>query len=415
MTGRTPRTARLSAVLLVAALGAAGCGISSIGELPVPLRPGTGDGSYQVQVELAQVANLVPNAEVMVADVPVGSVVRTEVDDWKARLTVSLDRDVRLPANATARVAQKSLLGAEYLELAPPANAAPEGSLADGAVIPLANTGRYPETEELLGALSVVLNGSGLQQVRTITTELNKVFDGRQQDLRGLVGNLERFVGGLDAQRDDIVRALESLDRLSATLNADNQTIASALDTLPGALKVLNDDRAQLVRTLEDVQRLDRATGTLVDRSQEDLLANLRQVRPAVQRLADAGSDLTRGVELLATYPFPASTAFPGIFRGDYGNLFLVLDLTPETLRHNLVDGFQLPAPGSPGVLAVPPLGAPPALTAPLEPFGEALQQPLGALPLPGAAPAPAPAGDGTEDGRDGQGGLLGGLFGGGR
>ncbi|NWJ69297.1 MCE family protein [Pseudonocardia sp. ICBG1122] len=413
MTRRAARTARVVAALATVAVATSACGFSSLGELPLPLRAGTGPDAYQVTVEMEQVANLVPNAEVMVADVPVGSVVRTEVKDWKAVLTVSLDKAAVLPANAVARVAQKSLLGAEYLELAPPDGAAPEGRLTDGAVIGLDRSGRYPETEELLGALSVVLNGSGLQQVRTITTELNRVFDGRQDDLRSLVGNLEQFVGGLDAQRDDIVRALDAVNRLGGTLNADNATLARGIDTIPGALKVLNSDRENLVRTLEQVQRLDSAVGTLSDRSKEDLLANLRQIRPAVARLADAGTDLTQGIELLLTFPFPASTAFPGMFKGDYGNLFLTLDLTPEVLRRNLLDGFQLPGPDGPGVLAVPPLGAPPALTAPLAPFQD-LTKPLdGVLPLPGAdRPADPPDGSGSGSGSDG---ILGGLLGGGR
>ncbi|WP_060577419.1 MCE family protein [Pseudonocardia sp. EC080610-09] len=401
-------------MLTVAALGTSACGFSSLGELPLPLRPGVGDGSYQVTVEMEQVANLVPNAEVMVADVPVGSVVKTDVSDWKAVLTVGLDQTAALPANAVARVAQKSLLGAEYLELAPPDGAAPEGRLADGDVIPLERTGRYPETEELLGALSVVLNGSGLQQVRTITTELNQVFDGRQNDLRDLVGNLDQFVGGLDAQRDDIVRAIESVNRLGATLNSDRETLARGIDTIPSALKVLNEDRENLVRTLENLQRLDAAVGTLSDQSKEDLLANLRQVRPAIQRLADSNKDLTQGLELLLTFPFPASTAFPGMFKGDYGNLFLTLDLTPEVLRRNLLDGFQLPGRDGPGVLAVPPLGAPPQLSAPLEPFRD-LQKPLeDVLPLPGRE-APADGEQAPEPETGSEGGVLGGLLGGGR
>lgn len=377
MSSRVLRPVRIAGVVLAAALASTACGADGLGELPLPLRAGTGDGSYQVTVDLTEIANLVPNAEVLVNDVPVGSVTDMEVVDWHARLTVSLDGDVVLPANATARVAQKSLLGAEYLELAAPVTEPAQGTLADGDVIPLARTSRYPETEELLGALSVVLNGSGLQQVRTITTELNAVFDGRQTDVRALVGNLQTFVGGLDAQRDDIVRAIDALDRFSATVNRDNETLAAGLDTVPDALRVLNEDRDALIGTFERVGRLGDATGELVDDARDDLLANLRQIRPAVQKLADAGDDLTEGLELLLTFPFPASTAFPGIFRGDYGNLFLVLDLSPEVLRKNFAIGFDAPVESGLDVLAVPPLGRDQDLATPLAPFADELDVPL--------------------------------------
>jgi len=93
------------------------------------------------------VSNLVPNAEVKVNDVTVGSVVASEATDWHAHLTVALDGVTRLPANATARVGQKSLLGAEYLELSAPTDQPPIGQLRDGDAIPLSRTGKYPETE----------------------------------------------------------------------------------------------------------------------------------------------------------------------------------------------------------------------------------------------------------------------------
>ena len=50
--------------------------------------------------------------------------------------------------------------------------------LASGDTIPITRTGSAPEAEEVLGALSLLLNGGGLQQIKVITTELNKALDG---------------------------------------------------------------------------------------------------------------------------------------------------------------------------------------------------------------------------------------------
>ena len=59
--------------------------------------------------------------------------------------------------------------------------------LASGDVIPITHTGSAPETEEVLGALSLLLNGGGLQQIKIITTELNKALDGNEAAIRDLL------------------------------------------------------------------------------------------------------------------------------------------------------------------------------------------------------------------------------------
>ena len=53
----------------------------------------------------------------------------------------------------------------------------------------------------MLGALAFLLNGGGVGQLKTITTEINKVFDGRQADVRRVLEELRTLVAGLDARR----------------------------------------------------------------------------------------------------------------------------------------------------------------------------------------------------------------------
>ena len=59
-----------------------------------------------------------------------------------AAVELSLDENVKLPENATATVAQTSLLGSQHVELAEPADQKGVGRLKDGSQIPLDRTGR---------------------------------------------------------------------------------------------------------------------------------------------------------------------------------------------------------------------------------------------------------------------------------
>ncbi len=58
---------------------------------------------YTVTAELQDVLGLVPHAAVRVNDVAVGRITGIELgeDDWSARVTMEINGDVRLPADAT--------------------------------------------------------------------------------------------------------------------------------------------------------------------------------------------------------------------------------------------------------------------------------------------------------------------------
>jgi phospholipid/cholesterol/gamma-HCH transport system substrate-binding protein len=329
--------------MMASALALGGCGSNPIAALELPGQAGKGPGSYDVVVEMADVTNLVPRAEVKLRDVTVGSVRDISVEDWRANVRIGLDAGVVVPRNAVARIAQKSLLGAEYLELVPPPQpGVADGELRDGDVIPVSRTGRYPETEEVLAALSVVLNGGGLSQVQTITQELNAAFSGHEQDVQNLIKNLTTFVGTLNNQRSDIVRTIDGLDKLSAGLNANRNTLGASLEAIPAGLRVVNDQRAELVRALTAVGDLGDVAHRVIASSGQDIAANLHALPPILDRLADSGHNISGSLLLLPTYPWP-DTAFPAMMKGDWGNLFLTLDVGPQTIARNYGGGIAIP------------------------------------------------------------------------
>lgn len=358
----------LRSVALLLALTAAttGCSYDGITSVPLPFREGTGEDSYQITVRMGRAAGLTQNGEVKLDDVTVGTIESMSIDGWTAELVVGLNADVRLPQGTRARMGQKSLLGAKYLELITPDRADPQSYLADGDEIGLDLTGAYPETEEVLSALAVVLNGSGLQQVRTITEELNDVFSGREPQVKRFLHRFTAFVGALDRQRETIISVLDRLSDTTRTLRR-NDVLEQALETLPDALATLDADRGSLVRTLRAVSRLGRTAETVIDESGHDFTTVLADLQPTLTKLADTGTDLVDSLSVLVSFPFPSNTSFPSMFRGDYGNLFLTLDVSPKLLLESLRLGFA-EGPGS-SMLNAPPLGSGDKPSSPLDPF----------------------------------------------
>jgi phospholipid/cholesterol/gamma-HCH transport system substrate-binding protein len=348
------------ATTLVSSILVAGCRFDGPNSIPLP-NNAIGDESYTVRVELRDVQNLVGNSIVKADNVTVGIIRRIEVDGYTAVATVDIDESVELSKNVTAQLAQTSVLGSQYLELTTPPTASATGRLADGDTIALGASYEYPATEEVLAALSLLLNGSGLQQVRTIMSELNQAVGGREESVNSAVGRIETFVGGLDAQRDNIVRAIDSLDGLAQSLADQNATLAAGIEQIQPALAVLEEQRGQLVTMLDSVGRFGAQAADVLRSSRADLAANLQSLQPVLTELANSGKDLPESLLLAASVPFPV-TAMDGL-RGDYLNLFLTVDLSAEAIQNKMLGSIPLRdlLPGDPGRLVNP-------MTAPTEP-----------------------------------------------
>jgi phospholipid/cholesterol/gamma-HCH transport system substrate-binding protein len=331
----------VAALTAVTVLGAVpGCGWRGLNSLPMPGTAGGGPGSFEIQAQLPDVSTVQENSRVRVGDVNVGTVTKIERQGWHALVTMRLAGDVDLPDNATAKVGQTSLLGSTHVELAPPKNAAPDGKLHQGSLIPLASGSAYPNTEQTLSALSLLLNGGGIGQIQDITTALSTAFSGRENDLRDMIGQLDTFIGHLNSQTDDIVAATDGLNRLAGQVADQKPVVDKALRTIPDALTVLKDERDNLAEALDKFGKFGALANQAVTQSKDALLAELKAIGPVLEQLANAGPNMTRALSLLSTYPFSKETV-SNFFRGDYANLTAVIDLTLSRIDSSFFTGTR--------------------------------------------------------------------------
>jgi phospholipid/cholesterol/gamma-HCH transport system substrate-binding protein len=330
---------------VVAATSLSGCSFGGIYSLPLPGAVANGGNTYTVKVQFRDALDLVPYSSVKVNDAVVGHV---HAIHWRlneggpyAEVDCKLKKSVHLPKNAIATIAETSLLGEKFVALAAPRTGALSDELKTGDTVSLAVTDRAATVEEVLSALSLILNGGGLAQVKVIAAELNNAFSGRESTIRDALERLQTLVGGLNEQRTDIIRALESVNKLAATLRRQETAITGALETMPPALGVLNGQRTQLTKMLEAVDHLGDVAGGVIRASRDDLLANLKALEPTLRKLAEAGSHIPPALDIFLNYPFAHGS--DNVFHGDYGNVFLTIDLYPPQLLQNfgIVPGSQ--------------------------------------------------------------------------
>jgi phospholipid/cholesterol/gamma-HCH transport system substrate-binding protein len=316
-----------SGVLLLA-----GCSFGGLNSMDMPGTAGHGSGSYAITVELPDVTTLPQNSPVMIDDVTVGSVSGIEAlqrpdGTFAAAVKLSLEKDVNLPENSTATVAQTSLLGSQHVELKAPVDQPARGRLRANSVIPESQTSRYPSTEEVLSSLGVVVNKGNLGALQDITDEVYAAVAGRAGSFVELIPRLAELTGSLQQQTADIIAAADGLNRFAATLARSKDSLGRALDSLPAALKVLNDNRSNLVDAFTALRTFAGVASHVLAGIKTDFAADIKDLYPVIKAFNDNVDDFISDLELLPTFPFQYKYLRNAV-RGDYLNVFVTFDLT---------------------------------------------------------------------------------------
>ena len=239
-------------------------------------------------------------------------------DDWTALVTLTVNGDVDLPANAVAKIQQSSLLGEKFVELAAPGNEEAEGRPARAT---RASRWSGPTATSRSRSCSArsrwCSTAAASPSCRRSTGSSARRWRAASPRSAARSTELDTFIGGLDEQKSEINRALDSANALAATLAARTATIETALDTIGPGLDVINQQRDLLVSMLESLARLGDVGTRIINQSAADTVADLQLLQPILTQLAAAGPDLAGSLDLLLTYPFPASSV---IGAGDGGS-----------------------------------------------------------------------------------------------
>lgn len=333
----TRRMGRRALLLFVTVMVLTSCGWRGIANLPLPVGPGTGKGATTVYVQVADTLALNTNSRVRVADVFVGTVREIKLQDWVPTLTLTVEPGIELPANATAKIGQSSILGTQHVELAAPADPSPQ-RLKDGATIPLKNSSSFPTIERTLASLATVLRGGGIPNLEIIQTEVNNLLTGNADQIRDFLNNLDVFTAGLNKQREDIARAIESSNEFFAYVASRNNTIDQLLVDLPPLVDYLAGAKDRVTDAVLALGRFNKVTGDSLSAARADIDTNLATLQRPLKQLGRGAPYFLEAMKLIITNPYPLD-GIPKAIRGDYINLSLQADLTLSSLDNALLTG----------------------------------------------------------------------------
>ncbi len=263
---------------------------------------------FKPQIILANFSSatsLYPGDDVRIAGVKVGTIRSISPQPDNAVITLDIDHDVRVPADARAVIVAQNLVAARYVQLAPLYRSG-EPRLTDGAVIPRERTAvpvEWDEVKTQLSRLATELgpdatlstssmgrfidstadamdgNGVKLRQTFAQLSQLARILSDGSADVVATIDNLQTFVTALRDSSDDIVLFEDRLATFSTVL-ADSR---SDLDAAVSELAIAVGEVQRFVagtrdKTAEQVQRLANATQVLVDHRTD--LENILHVAP---------------------------------------------------------------------------------------------------------------------------------------
>src|SRR5262249_42488480 len=149
-------------VLALAALGVMVFGYMRLPEL-------MGIGQYRVTVELPETGGLYPRGNVTYRGAQVGLVDSVQLTETGVKAVLSLDSNIKIPADVDAEVHSVSSVGEQFVQLIPRSADGP--TLSDGDVIPVDRTSVPTDINTVLDATNRGLEVIPRDNLKTVVDE----------------------------------------------------------------------------------------------------------------------------------------------------------------------------------------------------------------------------------------------------
>ncbi|AHH99669.1 MCE family protein [Kutzneria viridogrisea] len=294
------RLAALAAVLLVAVSGSLWWIFS-------------GPGATALTAFFDEAVGVFPGSDVRVLGVKVGTVDTVRPVGKQVQVTMTLDPDIAVPAEARAVVLAPSLVADRYVQLAPAYTSGPK--LPSGSTITMDRTATPVELDQLYSSLnqlatalgpngansggalsglidtgSALLKGNGQQLNDTIKQlgDATRTLSGSKDDLFGTVDNIQKFTTMLAQNDNQVHEVTQKLSSVAGFLAQDKDDLGAALNSLADALakvrQFIQDNRSRITSNVNKLADISKVLA-----KQRDSLAEALDVAPlALQNVLNA-------------------------------------------------------------------------------------------------------------------------------
>lgn len=276
------------------------------------------------------------NAEVTYRGVTIGKVGSLHLIRKGVRVDLAIDNctDPKIPIKSRAVVADRSVVGEQYVDLIPlndKATLAGKGPYVSGSkdVIPMSRNTIPTSTTTLLVNLDQFINSVPLNDLQTTVSELNQAVNGRGPDLGRLLDASDQLLQAA-LQPNNVDNTIALIDNSATVL----QTQLSQQQPLASWTHSLNLLSQQLKKSDPDIRRLLNDGPTDLQTVQSLIQDNRTDIGVTLANLSVTGDQVVRhlpGVEeVLELYPALAAGGQSVLNKPNQAKLALVLQTQPD-------------------------------------------------------------------------------------
>jgi phospholipid/cholesterol/gamma-HCH transport system substrate-binding protein len=237
-----------------------------------------------------------PGDEVRIAGVQVGSIDSIEPVGTQAKMTLRVNRNISVPADAQAVIVAQNLISARYVQLAPAYESGP--LLQDGAVIPLDRTAipvEWDEVKEQLMRLAAELGpdkGMSTGSVGRFIDSAANALDDNGDKLRQTLAQLSGVGRILADGSGNIVDTITNLQVFVTALRDSNDQIVQFQDRFATLTSVVDDSRSDLDAALKNLSEVVGETQRFIEGTRDKTAEQIRLLGNVTQNLVDHRMDL---------------------------------------------------------------------------------------------------------------------------
>jgi virulence factor Mce-like protein len=288
--------------IVVAALAALGVLLGLTIVALVAPRGVPGLNYYEIKAQFDDASQIADLSEVRIAGRHVGQVTGSELIGGKATVNVQMfPGEGPLPADTTARIRLKGLLGAKFVDISPGKSAR---QIANGAILPAGQTSTAVELLDVLQALDEPTR----RQLQLAVRGLGEGFLGRGEELNDALRVAPQYYGAVGQvatrilERDGAAaRFGPSAEKLAGAYDPVREQLAAGFKPEARVLQAFVDRRAVLDRTLVEappsLEALRQGLGAaspLLDETAGLARATVRFTGPAPAALREASAFLKK-------------------------------------------------------------------------------------------------------------------------
>lgn len=259
-----------------------------------------GGDATTVTARFADSAGLFEGNDVGVLGVRVGEVTSITPRGDHVDVALSIDPDVKIPADAGAVVVSRSVATDRYVELTPVYESGPV--LRSGTVLEQDRTRSPVEFDELQATLKRIT--TDLAGPDGKATPVNDVLD---VSARSLDGNGETIARGLKDLADvldstneasgDAVGTIENLDTLTAALAENDRLVRRFTRQVADATAMLDDEHESMEQTFDALAAMVRAVTRFSREHRVEIGDQVDDFASIAENLVDHRAELVRMIE----------------------------------------------------------------------------------------------------------------------